>query len=347
MSPLLVLLMTKRTGASVNVGDIFLKLGVSVIVPMVLGEIVQYFFPRPSAALRERVNFTVVSQVALLLFVYALFCDTFTEALVIVRGPCDPTKATKGPNVPSHAPVLGRHRGRSRGPLGWQPPDQVVALLAVVMALHFSYLALAWGVMAVPWWAFNRADRLAGFFVASQKTMSVRFPSRGSMRLRAPSEHALACAESGSGIRWADADMTARPREEGGGATIAGGTVRLPDPDGRASGQRAVCVERQGHHADCVRDAAAADSASVPAVCGRPLGAALSRYDQARLHRCGHWWFARPDPGRVVLRGLPLPWMAPAPSSLERPSRRRNGRRDGDGVGAGRGRVRGRSSTWP
>ena len=106
--------MTKRTGASVNVGDIFLKLGVSVIVPMVLGEIVQYFFPRPSAALRERVNFTVVSQVALLLFVYALFCDTFTEALVIVRGPCDPTKATKGQTYRlTHPYSVGTGAGRA------------------------------------------------------------------------------------------------------------------------------------------------------------------------------------------------------------------------------------------
>jgi len=54
-----------------------------------------------------------------------------------------------------------------------QSPGEVLALLALVASLHFTYLAICWGVMAVPWWHMNRSDRVAGLFVASQKTLGV------------------------------------------------------------------------------------------------------------------------------------------------------------------------------
>jgi hypothetical protein len=88
VSPGLVLLLVGSAGGGggwVDVGTIFLKLGMTVIVPMVLGEIVQALAPAAVQALRARVNFTVVSQCALLLFVYALFCNTFTEQITLVR----------------------------------------------------------------------------------------------------------------------------------------------------------------------------------------------------------------------------------------------------------------------
>ena len=90
LSPaLLLLFMGGENTSALDVGPIFLKLALTVIVPMVLGEIVQYFFPKAVAWLRAHVNFTIVSQCALLLFVYAIFCDTFSEQLTLVslQGP--------------------------------------------------------------------------------------------------------------------------------------------------------------------------------------------------------------------------------------------------------------------
>ena len=53
-----------------------------------------------------------------------------------------------------------------------------MALIGLVAGLHFTYLAVAWGIMAIPWWRFDRRDRVAGFFVGSQKTLSVRLHAR-------------------------------------------------------------------------------------------------------------------------------------------------------------------------
>lgn len=173
MSPGLLLLFVGQGGGTLNVGDTFLKLGGTVVIPMIAGEIVQYFFPRHVAILRQRVNFTIVSQCSLLLFVYCIFCNTFSSDLVIVRSSRGAVWGGVG-GAPWLTPGCFLLRTRAAR----QSAGEVLALLALVASLHFTYLAICWGAMAVPWWHMNRSDRVAGLFVASQKTLGVRQAAR-------------------------------------------------------------------------------------------------------------------------------------------------------------------------
>ena len=66
-------------------GSVLLKLGITVVVPMAIGQAILYFFPAFVAKIKEKVPLSNVNQCMLLLFLYTIFCDTFSAQLNLVR----------------------------------------------------------------------------------------------------------------------------------------------------------------------------------------------------------------------------------------------------------------------
>ncbi|KCV71500.1 hypothetical protein H696_02444 [Fonticula alba] len=150
LSPLIVLLMI-QTSSSVGILGVYLKLGLTVILPLLVGQVCQ----RPWAAgwvgpLRRWVPFGTVRQAMVLLFLYCTFCDTFAA-----------------PESPLSAPVF------------W-------AVLGLVMLLYTILCIVCWVLVAVPPLRFTRPERVAAFMVASQKTMVVGMPMISSMYADSP-----------------------------------------------------------------------------------------------------------------------------------------------------------------
>lgn len=82
-----LLLLYLGESADINLGKILLKLGLTVLLPMILGQVIQYYAPGFVKKLKEKVNFANVNQCMLLLFLYTIFCDTFSQEIGLVRAP--------------------------------------------------------------------------------------------------------------------------------------------------------------------------------------------------------------------------------------------------------------------
>ena len=84
LSPALLLLFLGES-SGMDFGSVLLKLGITVVVPMAIGQAILYFFPAFVAKIKEKVPLSNVNQCMLLLFLYTIFCDTFSAQLNLVR----------------------------------------------------------------------------------------------------------------------------------------------------------------------------------------------------------------------------------------------------------------------
>lgn len=83
LSPALILLYMGKS-AQLDVGIIFLQLGLTVVVPMVVGVGVQLLLKKQVAWIRSKVNFSYINQAMILFVIYCTFCDTFSTAIDLV-----------------------------------------------------------------------------------------------------------------------------------------------------------------------------------------------------------------------------------------------------------------------
>jgi len=138
ISPALIMLFVGKA-ASVNVGDVFMKLGLTVIVPMIIGICFQFWLVKVTTWLKSKLNFTYINQSLLLFIIYSVFCDTFNAHLDL--------------DVVSF-----------------------VMTISIVVGLHFTYLLIAWLAFLPKFFKFTWEDRVAGLFCASQKTLTLGVP---------------------------------------------------------------------------------------------------------------------------------------------------------------------------
>lgn len=96
-------------------GNVFLKLTITVLIPMFVGQLISFFFPNPVKKLREKVNFNLINQYSLLLFLYSTFCNTFAAEIPLVL--LDSTTRERGLFL-IHIFVLIRRSARSLGSSG-------------------------------------------------------------------------------------------------------------------------------------------------------------------------------------------------------------------------------------
>lgn len=84
LSPALILLYM-GTDASLDVGQIFLSLGLTVVVPMVIGVLLQLYAKKPVVWLKSKLNFSYINQAMILFVIYCTFCDTFSSTIDLVQ----------------------------------------------------------------------------------------------------------------------------------------------------------------------------------------------------------------------------------------------------------------------
>jgi sodium/bile acid cotransporter 7 len=80
VSPLLIYGFLNQA-AQINFGSIFLKLGLSVILPLFVGQILRYAFTDLVKKTTQIVNFGYINSCLLLILVWSVFCDSFLEGV--------------------------------------------------------------------------------------------------------------------------------------------------------------------------------------------------------------------------------------------------------------------------
>ena len=83
LSPTLMLLLLGQASLDLPYGDILLKLAYTVIAPIIVGQIVQYFFPTRSQQVRTTLRLPKLSNLAIAIIVWTVFCRTFSEEFTI------------------------------------------------------------------------------------------------------------------------------------------------------------------------------------------------------------------------------------------------------------------------
>jgi sodium/bile acid cotransporter 7 len=79
LSPALILLYLGVT-AEVDLGDVFFKLGLRVVLPIVIGQVLQKFVPPAKEFVKHyKKYFKQMQEWALVFIVYTVFCKTFSE----------------------------------------------------------------------------------------------------------------------------------------------------------------------------------------------------------------------------------------------------------------------------
>lgn len=68
---------TAQAGGRVDFVSVLKQLGLTVLVPLVIGQIIQIMFTEKVAEIKVKWRLSDVSSVALLLMVYSVFCDAF------------------------------------------------------------------------------------------------------------------------------------------------------------------------------------------------------------------------------------------------------------------------------
>ena len=136
VSPLLVYLLLATLG-TLEWGRILRGLGMLIVLPTVVGQLVRFPFRAWFDA--RKAGLTMLSQVCLLVVIYLVFASTFSLEFAL-----------------SAASLL--------------------LVVSLVASLHVLLLALNWRLSAMPCWAFTRADRIAALLCGTQKTVAMGIP---------------------------------------------------------------------------------------------------------------------------------------------------------------------------
>ncbi len=136
VSPLLILAATGRHGA-LPVGQVITGLALQVVLPVIVGQVIQALAPRPLARVRGALG--LVSQWLLLVLVWQVFCGS------VLRG-----------FRPSWASIAG--------------------IGGLMLALHLAALVGAFQSSGWRWWRLSRPRRTAAVICSTQKTVALGLP---------------------------------------------------------------------------------------------------------------------------------------------------------------------------
>ena len=150
VSPALIFWLLNLGSASnpVNYASVFTKLSITVIGPLILGQILRYLVPDAIAWLQKYINFAYVNSSLLLLLVYQVFCDTFSsDAFQTVS------------------------------------PTSFVIVMFLVLALFLLFSLFCFSVSRIPWFGFSKKDSIAivmcGATKSAQRVMFQGNPAIG------------------------------------------------------------------------------------------------------------------------------------------------------------------------
>jgi sodium/bile acid cotransporter 7 len=110
-------------GGSLDYKSTFIDLTITVIIPLIVGQLIQLCFPKFVVALGKHVNLAIVNSCFLLLLVWSVFCDTFA--------------ANIGDRVDA---------------------GSLVSIVFIDLALFMLFSAIAFGVSRIPALGFSREE---------------------------------------------------------------------------------------------------------------------------------------------------------------------------------------------
>ncbi|CAO3618795.1 unnamed protein product [Cunninghamella blakesleeana] len=132
---------------------VLFQLGLTVLVPLVVGQIIRFFFNQPVKKLAQKLKFSIINSLALLVMVWSVFCD----------------------GVASDA--FHRLSG-----------VDIVAIIGIDIFMYLFGCALCILICRLPWperfnepawvtkYRFNRADTVAVMYCGATKTVSMGIP---------------------------------------------------------------------------------------------------------------------------------------------------------------------------
>ena len=136
-------------GSTFNYGPVFLELGLTVLLPLLVGQVVRFVFPDGTARAQDVCKLRWVSSAALLLLLWVVFCDLFANADIHMNA------------------------------------GTVVLLLLLDVALYLGMSGLIFAVSRLPLWSacerrheegvrrFSRADSVAIVMCGGTKTVAM------------------------------------------------------------------------------------------------------------------------------------------------------------------------------
>ncbi|KAI8854444.1 putative sodium bile acid cotransporter [Chytridium lagenaria] len=126
---------------SLDFKQTFIDLTITVVAPLILGQIIQLVFPKFVTLISKYISLPITNSCLLLVLVWSVFCDTFAD------------------NVGSLV-----------------DPGSMVAILFINLGLFIGFSALAFGVSRIPFFGFSRADTIAIVMCAATKTVALGIP---------------------------------------------------------------------------------------------------------------------------------------------------------------------------
>ncbi|KAI9348562.1 SBF-like CPA transporter family-domain-containing protein [Obelidium mucronatum] len=142
ISPSLIFAYVGALGSSsLDYGHTFQTLAITVIGPLIVGQLLQYFFPALVPTLSKYVNLAILNSSFLLVLVWNVFCNTFSEHL--------------GDGIDA---------------------GSMVAIFVLDLVLFVGFSLLAFGVSRVPLLRFSRESTVAIVMCAATKTVALGIP---------------------------------------------------------------------------------------------------------------------------------------------------------------------------
>lgn len=142
ISPLLIinyLDLTSKSSGSLSYSSIFIKLTLTVVVPLIFGQTLRFFSEEHVKFLQLKVNFSCINSSLLLIIIWSVFSDTFYQN------------------------IFGTVSGFQ---------TFLVALICTGLFITFSTTCYGFGELL----AFNLPDRIAGVMCGATKTVAMGVP---------------------------------------------------------------------------------------------------------------------------------------------------------------------------
>ncbi|KAJ3110967.1 hypothetical protein HDU96_006118 [Phlyctochytrium bullatum] len=129
------------SGTTLDYRQTFTDLTITVIAPLFVGQLIQILAPKAVDYVSKRISLAIVNSSLLLVLVWSVFCDTFSENV--------------GRDIDA---------------------GSFVSIIFLDLFLFVGFSALAFGVACVPIFRFSREDTVAIVMCAATKTVALGIP---------------------------------------------------------------------------------------------------------------------------------------------------------------------------
>ncbi|KAJ3066021.1 hypothetical protein HDU98_010634, partial [Podochytrium sp. JEL0797] len=128
-------------GGTLDYGSTFINLGITVIGPLIVGQLLQFWFPTLIPFLQRYVNLAILNSSLLLVLVWSVFCNTFSDHIA------------DGIDAGSFA-----------------------AIFVLDLCLFCGFSLLSFGIARIPLLKFSRPETVAIVMCAATKTVALGIP---------------------------------------------------------------------------------------------------------------------------------------------------------------------------